>query len=93
LPWPYGLPNLDGWRPLLMLGVIAVVVNRRALAAISDPRPAMVQSAVRIMLLSIITLDATLIYATLGQPGVPISVAVVALLAPSFILGKWMTMT
>jgi 4-hydroxybenzoate polyprenyltransferase len=91
--WPWGLPNLDGWRPLLMLGVIAVVVNRRAIAAMSDPRPAMVQSAVRIMLLSIITIDATLIYATLGQPGVPIAVGVVTLLAPSFILGKWMTMT
>ena len=76
-----------------MLGVIALIVNRRALAAISDPRPAMVQSAVRVMLLSIITIDATMIYAATGDPGIPIAVSVVALLVPSFILGKWMTMT
>jgi 4-hydroxybenzoate polyprenyltransferase len=89
----FNAPAGDPWRPLMMLGVIAVVVNRRALAAMSDPRPPMVQSAVRIMLLSIITIDATLIYAALGDPGVPIAVSVVALLVPSFILGKWMTMT
>ena len=80
-------------RPLLMLGVIAIVVNRRASRPCPIPRPPMVQSAVRVMLLSIITIDATLIYAALGDPGVPIAVGVVALLVPSFILGKWMTMT
>ncbi len=86
-------PGVEAWRPLAILGVIAVVVNRRALAAISDPRPAMVQSAVRIMLLSIITIDATLIYTALGDAGIPIAVATVALWIPSFLLGKWMTMT
>jgi len=85
--------QFDSARPLVMLGVIAFVVNRRALAAMSDPRPQRVQSAVRIMLLSIITIDATLVYAALGHSGVPIAVGVVALLVPSFILGKWMTMT
>jgi len=87
------LHGADAWRPLMMLGVVAVVVNRRAMAAWADPRPQVVQSAVRIMLLSIITLDATMIYATLGDPGVPIAVGVVALLIPSFMLGKWMSMT
>ena len=83
----------DPTRSLAMLGIIAVVVNRRALAAFSDPRPAMVQSAVRIMLLSIITIDATLTYAALGDSGVPVAVGVVSLLIPSFLLGRWMTMT
>lgn len=86
-------PAVNASRALLMLGVVAVVVNRRALAALSDPRPAMVQSAVRVMLLSIITIDATLIYAALGDPGVPIALGVVGLLIPSFVLGRWMTMT
>jgi 4-hydroxybenzoate polyprenyltransferase len=93
LDWSFNLPLADAWRALMMLGVVAIVVNRRALAAMSDPRPQMVQSAIRIMLLSIITIDATLIYAALGDPGVPIAVSVVALLVPSFMLGKWMTMT
>ncbi|HET6422878.1 MAG TPA: UbiA family prenyltransferase [Planctomycetaceae bacterium] len=85
--------SFDSTRPLVMLGLIAVVVNRRALAAMGDPRPAMVQSAVRIMLLSIITIDATLIYAALGDAGVSIALGVVSLLIPSFLLGRWMTMT
>ncbi len=90
--WTFSLAG-NPTRTLLMLGVVAVVVNRRALAALSDPRPPIVQSAVRIMLLSIITIDATLIYAALGDPGVPIAIGVVALLVPSFVLGRWMTMT
>jgi hypothetical protein len=93
LEWFFNLPPAQSWRPLAMLGIVAVVVNRRAVAATSNPGPGQVQSAVRIMLLSIITIDATLIYATLGDPGVPIAAGVVALLVPSFILGKWMTMT
>lgn len=93
LGWSFNLPNSEAWRPLAMLGVIAVVVNRRAVAAISNPGPSQVQSTVRVMLLSIITIDATLIYAALGDPGVPIAISVVALLAPSFLLGRWMTMT
>jgi hypothetical protein len=63
------------------------------LAALADPRPPVVQSAVRIMLLSIITIDATLIHAAAGSAAAPIALAVVALLAPSFLLGRWMTMT
>ena len=90
--YQFELPNV-GSSALLMLGVIAVVLNRRAIAALRDPRPAVVQSAVRIMLLSIITIDATLIYAALGDPGVPVAVGVVSLLIPSFLLGRWMTMT
>ena len=91
--WQFHMLDGEAWRPLAMLGVIAVIVNRRAIAAILNPSPAQVQSAVRVMLLSIITIDATLIYAALGDPGVPIAAGVVALLVPSFILGKWMTMT
>jgi 4-hydroxybenzoate polyprenyltransferase len=93
LGWWFTLPSTEAWRPLMMLGVVAVVVNRRALAAMFDPRAPVVQSAVRIMLLSIITLDATLIYAALGTPGTAVAIGVVGLLLPSFVLGKWMSMT
>jgi hypothetical protein len=58
-----------------------------------DPSPAMVQNAVRIMLMSIISIDAVLIYNHLGEPGIPFAGAVIALLAPSLLLGRWMSMT
>jgi 4-hydroxybenzoate polyprenyltransferase len=84
-------PHMDSARALATLGVIAVVINRRALQAVADRRPARVQAAVRIMLLSIITIDAVVIYTATGDAGT--ALAVVALLIPSLLLGKWMTMT
>ncbi len=92
LGWWFNHPG-DASRALLLLGVVAVVVNRRALAAIADPRPAMVQSAVRVMLLSIITLNATVLYAALGDAGFPIAAGVVALILPALALGRWMSTT
>lgn len=91
--WPSSPGAADPWRALVILGAFAFIINRRAFAAVLDPSPKMVQNAVRIMLMSIISIDAVLIYNQLGEPGIPFAGAVIALLIPSFLLGRWMSMT
>ena len=78
---------------LLLLGIVAVMINRRAIAGISNPSPQLVQAAIKVMLLSIITLDATLIFAKLGSDGIVFAGATVLLLLPSLAIGRWLYMT
>jgi len=78
---------------LLLLAFVALMVNRRALAAITDPSPRLVQAAVKVMLLSIITLDAGLIYAKLGSEGMAFAAATMLLLVPSLAIGRWLYVT
>lgn len=75
---------------LLLLAMVAVMVNRRIVAAVADPSPRVVQAAVKVMLLSIITLDAALIYSKLGSDGFVLAATTVMLLAPSLIIGRWL---
>lgn len=78
---------------LLILGMIALTINRRIVMAIQFPEPVYVQSGVKMMLLSVIMLDATCIYFKLGDPGMPYAAGVACLVIPSLIVGKWMSMT
>jgi len=78
---------------LFLLAVIALTINRRALKAIANPIPQEIQPTIGTMLLSLIVLDAMLIYFKLGQPGVPYAIGTVALLAPAIVLRKWISMT
>ena len=71
--------------------VIALVVNRRLAAAIQDPSPGMVQTAVKTMLLSLVVIDATMIYFNTAHAG--FAVATVLLLVPSFVLSRWIRLT
>jgi len=75
----------------LLFGVIALTINRRLVAAVLDPSPRQVQRAVRIMLLSLITLDATFVLLQTGQPGYALATA--ALIIPALILGRWVFVT
>ena len=86
-----GVP--DPQMVLLVLGMIALTINRRVLFALQFPEPDVVQSGVRMMLLSVIMLDATCIYFKLGDPGMHYAAATACLVIPSLILGKWMSMT
>ena len=89
-----GAPGVrDPQMVLLMLGMIALTINRRLLIAIQYPDPETVQMGVRMMLLSVIMLDATCIYFKLGDPGLHYAAATACLVIPSLILGKWMSMT
>jgi len=87
----YAPGNPQGETALFVLAVIAITIMRRLLRAISRPEPALVQTAIKTMLLSLITLDATLVLFATGTPALAISVAL--LMVPAFLLSRWIPMT
>jgi 4-hydroxybenzoate polyprenyltransferase len=84
-------PHPRSWNAALALGCIGVVLNRRLIAAVAVPVPEKVQASVRTMLLSIIMLDASLIFFAQGDRTYAFGVAL--LLIPAMILGKWLAIT
>ncbi len=83
----------DQTASLFVLAMIALTINRRLMAALTNPEPKAVQNAVKTMILSIITLDAILIYIRGGQEAIPYAIAVVLLLIPTLLLGTWIKVT
>jgi 4-hydroxybenzoate polyprenyltransferase len=83
----------DATAALLVMAMIALTIDRRIIAAIFDPSPARVQATVKLMLMSIITLDATLIYFKLGSDGAWYAVGTAALLLPAVVIGRWLYIT
>lgn len=81
------------WTVLLLLGAIALTINRRGLLAISDPKPQHVQPTVGVMLLSIIMLNAMSIYFKLGPAGLTYALGTVALLIPAVSLKRWIPLS
>jgi len=45
-----------------MLLVIAFTINRRAIEAVRNPSPAIVQAGIKVMLMSIVIMDSTLVF-------------------------------
>lgn len=84
----FALHNRGNW--YLLMGVLTWLIGWRCLRAVVDPRPAMVQIAVKHCLLSLIMLDAAVCVAVRGQPW---PLAILALIAPAFILGRWIYST
>jgi hypothetical protein len=76
---------------LMALGMIALIMNRRLWAAIFDPVPGKVQPAVKTLLLSIIVLDAMLVFYHHNSPGYACMTA--ALIFPAMVLGRWVFIT
>lgn len=76
---------------LFVLVMIAVTIIRRLIRAISDPTPQRVQTAVRIMLLSYITLSSSMLLFAASDPVYAISVAL--LLIPAFLLSRRIPIT
>lgn len=74
----------------LTLGIMALPIVRRCLAAIIDPSPRMVQAAVKNCIVSLIILDAVLCLATLGPT---YAFGILALAVPMHLLGKWVYST
>lgn len=95
LMWPNNSPVAV---PLAMLLVVAFTVNRRASAAIRDPSPVKVQGAVKVMLLSLVVMDSTLVFWFLNTPdaagyGAFHAMATVLLVIPPLFLGRLIPMT
>ncbi len=81
----------DRMMSLLCLGAIIFLINRLPLLAIRDPRPERVQAAIRVMLLSLIMLDATLVFIQTEDP-LP-AMVIAALLIPATFLGRFIFVT
>ncbi len=95
LTWPNNSPVHVA---LAMLGVVAFTVNRRALEALRNPSPATVQGSIKVMLLSLVIIDSTLIYWYLNTPdgagyGAVHALATSALVIPAMLLGRVIPMT
>ena len=76
------------------LGILAMILftlDRRLAVAITQPSPSAVQLAIKVLLLSLVMLDATLIYAFNGQ--VELAMATVALLIPAIGFSRMIAMT
>ena len=76
---------------LIAFGVVMFTINRRLADAIATPSPAKVQLAVRVMLLSIIMIDAVLLSA--WTENITLGLAVAALLLPALTVGRWIYVT
>ncbi len=93
LGWVAASPSQEKTAVFFAMGVIVLTINRRLLAAVADPVPARVQAAIRTSLLSIIMLDATLVFAKLGPEGSGYAIAIALLVVPAMTLGRWIRFT
>ena len=89
LNWPRGLQS--NMNASIIIGLIALTINRRLLAAIMDPVPAKVQVAIKIMLMSLVMLDASVVWFV--QADSTYAIYVVCLLVPTFLLSRLIPMT
>ena len=74
----------------LLWGLLALSIAYRAVLAISDPSPGRVQQAVKHSIMSLIVLDAA---STAGVQGLVAATAVLLLLVPARLLGRWVYST
>jgi hypothetical protein len=73
------------------LGVILLTVNRRLAAAVIHPAPQLVQAGVKMCLLSLVLLDASLVFFTTMNASLALATAV--LLVPAVVLSRAVPMT
>ena len=80
---------------LAMLAVVAFTINRRAIQALADPSPQRVQMTIKLLLLSYVMLDATLVYWKMHDHpfGSIHALATAALIFPAMILSRFIPMT
>jgi 4-hydroxybenzoate polyprenyltransferase len=74
----------------VVLTVPAVLVNRRLVQATTHPSPGPVQAAIKTAILALVILDASAVLLVRGPLW---SLAVLALLVPTLLLGKWVYST
>lgn len=86
--WPGDVPTQ---KIFLCLAIVMLVLNRRWFQALSNPEPKFVQLGVKSGLLSLIVLDAVMIYWKTGEP--VYSFIALAALIPAMFLGRLIPMT
>jgi 4-hydroxybenzoate polyprenyltransferase len=91
MAWLYHFGGEHRQTTLFVLTVILFTILRRLVRAITDPSPERVQTAIRVMLLSYLTIDATLVFYATGVAEYAVGVA--ALLIPAMLLSKKIPMT
>jgi len=74
----------------LLIAVLAFLILRRCFLAVLDPVPPRVQAAVKQAIFSLVVLDAAV---TLAACGPLWATAVIVLLAPTLLLGRWLYAT
>lgn len=91
--WP---PRHNGPVALAMLAVVAFTLNRRTVTAMVEPSPANVQVTVKLLLLSYVMLDATIVFwkmAEEGSFGTGHALLTAALILPALLLSRFIPMT
>jgi hypothetical protein len=81
---------------LLMLAMIVFTLNRRAITALLEPSPEKVQSTIKVLLLSYVMLDATLVFWKFSDRSpyaAAHALATAALVLPAMILSRFIPMT
>jgi 4-hydroxybenzoate polyprenyltransferase len=84
------LLQLEPARWTLLLTALGALIGFRLIRAIADPSPPLVQTAVRHAILSLIVLDAAICFVTQGLGP---AAAIVALLVPATVTGRWIAST
>jgi 4-hydroxybenzoate polyprenyltransferase len=73
------------------LGAIIYIIDRRVVASILNPSPGRVQATVKTMLMSLVSLNAIVVFHVTGS--VPLTIGIASMLLPAMFLGKFMTIT
>jgi 4-hydroxybenzoate polyprenyltransferase len=91
LHWPDPDMMTRSWNAALILGAIGVIINRRLATAVFDPNPKKVQASIRTMLMSLVMLDATIVF--FANDNRMYAFAVVLLLLPAQALVRFLAVT
>ncbi len=78
---------------LAVVGFIAIIsmIDGRILGSLVQPSPGRVQATVKTLLMSLMSLNAMIIFHATGSP--ELAIGVVAMLLPAMYLGRWMSIT
>ena len=88
LPWVSQAVRPGQW--VLIVALLGVLIARQSLRPVFDPSPRRVQTAVKLGILSLVVLDAAVCLAVRGPAA---AVAVLLLLVPAVVLGRWFRST
>jgi 4-hydroxybenzoate polyprenyltransferase len=84
------LLDLEPYRWYLLVGILGTYTGLRCFQTVAEPEADVIQSAVKHCILSLVILDAAICYVVWDLQG---AIAVLALLIPTVVLGRWVYST